>query len=372
MQIDRRLEPNILEWLKERMVFIGGPRQVGKTYLSKRFLSSKKAYFSWDNLKDREFIKKHELPLFEKTIALDEIHKYPRWRMLMKGLFDKNSSDHQFIVTGSTRLDHFRKGGDSLFGRYHYFRLHPFTVSEVDSNFSQEAVNLLLKFGGFPEPFLKQRESFTKIWQRERLARVIQQDLRDLTQLKDYNQLELLSDLLPERVGSLLSYNSIAEDLEKSPHTITNWIRLLSDIYQCFLIAPYGPNKVKAIKKQNKLYLWDWSVIANPGARFENLVASHLLKYCHFIEDTEGDRMELRFLRDQFGHEVDFIVLKNKKPDFLVECKTGESQVSRNIRFYQNKIKNIECYQVHLGQKSFQTDNVRVLPFYEFAKLKGL
>lgn len=372
MQINRYLTDSINTWLDQRMVFIGGPRQVGKTYLSKTFLENKKSYLSWDDISDRELLKKHQIPVNSSILAIDEIHKYPRWRTLLKGFYDKNSEDIKLIITGSARLDLFRKGGDSLFGRYHYLRLHPFSLHEIDSKMGKDSVQALLRFGGFPEPFIKQSDSFSKIWTRERMAKVIHQDLRDLTTLKDYTDLELLADLLPSRVGSLLSVNSIAEDLEKSPHTIKNWIEILSTVYQCYSIAPFGPPKIKAIKKQQKLYLWDWSVIPDIGPRFENMVASHLLKYCHFIEDTQGDQMELRFLRDQFNHEVDFVVLKNTKPLFAVECKTGEKQLSKSVLFYKAKTTIPKFYQVHLGKKHYQSDGVTVLPFQEFSKEVGL
>lgn len=372
MHFNRYLQNHVSTWLKDRMVFIGGPRQVGKTYLAKTFLSADEGYLTWDDLADRERLKKHLLPGKPKTLVLDEIHKYPRWRTLLKGYYDKQTAEQKIIVTGSARLDHFRKGGDSLFGRYHYLRLHPFSIPEVEKKFKTNTTRLLLEFGGFPEPFLKQSESFAKIWRRERNARVIHQDLRDLTSLKDYSQLELLADLLPSKVGSLLSIKSIAEDLEKSPHTIVAWIEILASVYQCYSIAPYGPAKVKAIKKQKKLYLWDWSAVEAPGPRFENFVASHLLKYCHYIEDTEGDSMELRFLRDQFGREVDFVVLRNKKPVFAVECKHGEYGASPHLAYFQQKTSIPKFYQVHTGDKDFIDKGVRILPFAEFCKVERM
>ncbi|MEI7973903.1 MAG: AAA family ATPase [Bdellovibrio sp.] len=303
MQITRYLAPAVLKWLNTRMVFIEGPRQVGKTFLGKAFIKDSRSYLSWDDLGDREIIRSHRIGQLSSPLLLDEIHKYSRWRSLMKGVFDKKSDDLKIIVTGSARLDHFGKGGDSLFGRYHYLRLHPFSLPELMSAGQPATLDELLEFGGFPEPFLQKDPSFLKIWRRERVARVITQDLRDLTNLKDYSDLEILADILPSKVGSLLSYNKIGEDLEKSPHTIKNWIQILGSVYHCYTIAPYGPPRVKALKKQQKLYLWDWSVVPNEGAKFENLVASQLLEYCHYVEDTQGDAMELRFLKDEFGRE---------------------------------------------------------------------
>lgn len=372
MPIVRYLSNHIEEWLNDRMVFIGGPRQVGKTHLAKTFMSPKDGYYSWDDLRDRVTIKEHSFPGAAKTLVLDEIHKYPRWRTLLKGTYDKSKDRLKIIVTGSARLDHFRKSGDSLFGRYHYFRLHPLTLPEIQMQSKKDGLSSLLRFGGFPEPFLKQKESFAKIWRRERSARVFHDDLRDLTNLKDYTQLELLADLLPSKVGSLLSLNSLGEDLEKSPHTIAHWISILESIYHCYLVPPYGPPKVKALKKQQKLYLWDWSALEDEGAKFENFVASHLLKFCHFIEDTQGDLMELRFLKDQFGREVDFVVLKNKKPLFAVECKSGEKHLGPHLRYFKERTTIPKFFQVHLGDRHSLVDGIEVIPFALFCEKVGL
>ncbi|MGZ3773226.1 MAG: ATP-binding protein [Pseudobdellovibrionaceae bacterium] len=369
MHFIRYLSKQVKHDIKDRMIFIGGPRQVGKTTFAKSFLTSNSAYLSWDDLKDRRIIQKHELDTSLSIIALDEIHKYARWRALLKGIYDKHKNHLKIIVTGSARLDYFRKGGDSLFGRYHYFRMHPLTASEVAQGKkpSEKDVLDLLQFGGFPEPFLKKDEAFLRRWQNERNDRIFHSDLRDLVTLKDYSSIELLNSMLPERVGSLLSRTSLAEDLEKSPHTIDSWLTLLENIYSCFRVSPFGSPKVKAIKKQQKLYLWDWSIIENKGPRFENMVASHLLKYCHFLEDTQGYKMELRYLRDIQGHEIDFVVIKNKSPLFAVECKTGDKAVSSHIEYFKSRTKIPKYYQVHLGRKTFGTPETgKVLPFWDF------
>lgn len=369
MHFIRYLANQIKLDLEERMIFIGGPRQVGKTTFSKSFLTSESQYLTWDNLKDRKLIQKHELDTTSNILALDEIHKYSRWRSLLKGIYDKHKDYLKIIVTGSARLDYFRKGGDSLFGRYHYFRMHPLSATEVAQHRvpTEEDVLDLLKFGGFPEPFLKKSETFLRRWQNERNEKIFHSDLRDLVTLKDYSAIELLNSILPERVGSLLSRNSLAEDLEKSAHTIEAWLVLLENIYSCYRISAFGSPKVKAIKKQQKLYLWDWSIIENKGPRFENMVASHLLKYCHFLEDTQGHKMELRYLRDTQGHEVDFVVLKNKQALFAVECKTGDKMLSPHIEYFKSRTKIPNFYQVHLGKKEFGHPSTgKMLPFWKF------
>lgn len=373
MNITRRyLNPFIEQDLKEKMVFIGGPRQVGKTTLAKTFIKTDDQYLNWDVLGDRKIIKSHEIDPMLKTIILDEIHKYPRWRMLVKGLYDKYLHRLKILVTGSARLDLFRKGGDSLFGRYHYYRLHPFTLSEIDKAFSGETTNNLLKFGGFPEPYLKKSEVFHRRWQMERIQRVIYQDINDLNTIKDLTKIELLVDALPERVASPLSIKSLQEDLEVSPNTVLRWIEVLEAVYYCFRILPYGPPKIRAVKQTNKLFLWDWSEVTSEGPRFENMVASHLLKYCHFIQDTEGHKMELRYLRDIDQREVDFVVLKNKKPLFAVECKTGEKSISKHIKYFAERTNIPIFYQIHRGKKRYQDHNIHVLPFEDFCKTTKL
>lgn len=371
----RYLTPEIAEALKEKMVFIGGPRQVGKTTLSLSILGETAArnphYLNWDNLKDRAQIKKFEIPQGQ-LIVFDELHKYKIWRSFIKGLYDSNKGFQNYLLTGSARLDHYRRGGDSLLGRYRYFRLHPFSVSELALS-SNADVQALLKFGGFPEPFFSQSEKKVKIWRNERLYRIVYDDISNLERLREFSSIELLADALPDRVGSPLSLKSLGEDLEVSQKTVDHWVSILEKVYFCYRIPPFGSPKIRAVKKENKLFLWDWSAIDNPGNRFENMVASHLLKYCHFMEDTEGDRMELRFIRDTDRREIDFVVLKNKKPLFAVECKTGEAQISRHIHYFRERTPIPMFYQVHLGAKDYRHEgNIRVLPFYKFCQELGL
>ncbi len=372
MKIVRSLKKHIKKDLSTKMVLIGGPRQVGKTTLAKSFLTNAEQYLNWDDLTDRSILKSHQINSELKTIVLDEIHKYARWRTLAKGLYDKYSKKLKILITGSAKLDHFRKGGDSLFGRFFYYRLHPFTLAELDSEYSVKTVNRLIDYGGFPEPYIKADKVFHKRWQRERLSRVVYQDLNDLSQIKEISLIELLVDALPFRVGSLLSIKSLREDLEVSPNTVSNWINLLEKVYYCYRIGPFGPPKIRSIKKANKLYLWDWSEIEDKGARLENFIASHLLKYCHYMEDTKGDKMELRYLRDVDGREIDFVVLKNKKPLFAVESKSGESSISKSIYYYRERTKIPLFYQVHFGQKSYVDRNIKVLPFRKFCKLEKI
>ncbi|MEI8347134.1 MAG: AAA family ATPase, partial [Pseudomonadota bacterium] len=324
-----------------KMVFIGGPRQVGKTTFALSLLEKRKniksieqhpGYLNWDYPLSREKILKNEFPLEEELVIFDEIHKYSRWRNLVKGLYDVHKALIKFMVTGSARLDYYRKGGDSLLGRYHYYRLHPLTVHEYDG-----PVKDLLEYGGFPEPLFRKEKNFSRRWHRERIQKCIYEDLLNLEKVKEASSLDQLLELLPLKVGSPLSIKSLSEDLSLAHETVERYVKILERLYLVYRIAPYGPPKTKAVKKEKKLYLWDWSQISSGGARLENMVAGHLLKYCHFIEDVSGHEMELRFLRDVEGREIDFVVLKNKKAIFAVECKTGEKSISPHIHYFQQR-----------------------------------
>jgi predicted AAA+ superfamily ATPase len=373
----RYLKPALVPVLPRRMVFIGGPRQVGKTTLALSFLGqdadeTHTAYFNWDDPRAAARLRRLELPPGEPLLVLDEIHKYARWRNLLKGIHDTEKSRRRIIVTGSARLDYYRKGGDSLQGRYRNFRLHPFSLCEISASPTKGDLDALLRFGGFPEPFLLRDEREHRLWQRERVARVVRDDLRDLEQVREISLVEHLVDLLPERVGSPLSIKSLREDLEVDHKTVERWITILENLYLCFRIPPFGAPKIRAVKKERKLYLWDWSAVPEPGPRFENLVASQLLKYCHFVEDTEGHSMELRFLRDTDKREIDFVVIKDKRPLFAVECKSGERAVSPAIRYFAERTPIPRFYQVHLGQRHYQTGPATVLPFLVFCRELGM
>jgi len=373
----RYLTPLVQEDLPEKMVFLGGPRQVGKTTFSLSLLGAgdrhHPAYLNWDVFADRQIILNSQLPAKQKLIVFDEIHKYTRWRNLVKGFYDKRAEGSQFLITGSARLDYYSKGGDSLHGRYHYYRMHPFTLPELD-RFTKKDEEALLRFGGFPEPLFRGSEKFMRRWRLARHQRVIYEDLRDLENIREMSLIELLLSLLPERVGSVLSVQSLREVLQTAHETVERWLTALENMYLVFRVAPYTAKQIRGVKKEKKLYFWDWATAPDEAARFENMVASHLLKYCHFIEDGEGYKMELKFLRDTDGREIDFLVLRNGKPEFAVECKTGEKQLSKRIEYFKSRLKIPEVYQVHRGTREFgdETTTGMVLPFRNFCKFKKL
>ena len=375
--MQRYLKNQIVADLATKMVFLGGPRQVGKTTLALSLLEQANeehaAYLSWDDPIDRKRLLSGALPAAQPLVILDEIHKYRSWRNLVKGLYDKHKSTRRFLITGSARLDYYRRGGDSLQGRYHYLRLHPLSLGELGGAAEPELVRLL-EFGGFPEPYLTADKTAWRRWQRERLKRVVSDDLIGLEKVEDITSLELLMGLLPQRVGAPLSVRNLAGDLEVAPKTVQRWLMILDNLYYSFRISPYGFPKIRAVKKEQKLYLWDWSQCEDQAARFENLVASQLLKYCHFVEDTQGFDMQLRYIRDHDKREIDFVVLKEKKPLFAVECRLGDRNLSSNISYFAARTPIPAFYQVHMGEDDVDYPAARAqsAPFTKWVKRLNL
>jgi uncharacterized protein len=362
---------------RNKMAFVGGPRQVGKTTLALDLLGpdadeKHPAYLNWDDPRMRPRMRNAELPPNQPLLVFDEIHKYARWRNLLKGIWDTEKSSRKIVVTGSARLDYYRKGGDSLVGRYRYFRLHPFSLPELSATGMQADLESLLQFGGFPEPLLGRDVTEHRIWQRDRLSRVVAEDLRDLERVREISLVEQLVDLLPARVGAPLSIANLRQDLEVDHKTVERWLQMLENLYVCYRVAPFGVPRIRAVKKERKIYLWDWSSVLDEGARFENLVGSQLLKYCHFVEDTEGRPMELRFLRDTDQREVDFVVLRERRPLFAVECKTGDKGVGSSVSYFAQRTPIPRFYQVHRGKRVFSSGKVAVLPFSQFCADLGM
>ena len=385
----RYLTQYIVDDLSEKMVFVAGPRQVGKTTLCRNLVAANfknHAYFNWDNRADRKVIISASWPADAELIMFDELHKYKQWKSFIKGEYDKLKNTFKFLITGSARLDLYRRDGDSLQGRYHYYHLHPFTLSEVEgisikpeplkglpiqAHFYKSTLEALDSFGGFPEPFIKQSKRQLRRWHNERLERLFREDILDVRLIRDISNMKLLSDLLPTKVGSLLSLNSLREDLEVSHRAVTLWMDILESFYYLFRIYPYSAKKIRSLKKEPKLYLWDWSEVEDESARFENLVASHLLKFVHFITDYEGYKAGLFFLRDVDKREVDFLVTINSKPWFAVETKLNDTDLSPSLLYFKEKLSIPFIYQVVKKDRTDQLEKgARIISAGKF--LSGL
>ena len=365
MTKNRYLKYYILNDLKEKMVFIGGPRQVGKTTFSEKIITSqykKSAYFNWDNRSDRKSIMASEWPGDAELIILDEIHKYKKWKRHIKGEYDKLKEKYHFLITGSARLDTYRKGGDSLQGRYHYYRMHPFSIAELNGivneikpfeeliipsdNHNEQQLEALFNFGGFPEPFLKHSKTVLRRWHNEKIERLFREDIRDIENIRNLDNMILLGDLLPAKVGSMLSINSLCSDIEASHRAVSSWLKILEAFYYQFRIYPFTGKRITSLKKESKLYLWDWSEINDENSKFENMVGSHLLKMVHLLKDAEGYKTDLYFIRNTQKKEIDFLVTVKEKPWFCVEVKMGNENPSPNLYYYKDRLNIPFLYQV--------------------------
>lgn len=363
----RYISHQISKDLIRKMVFVAGPRQVGKTTLAKQFLPvSQVGYLNWDIAFQRELILKHELPNTSLWV-FDEIHKFRDWRNYLKGVYDQYEKQHQILVTGSAQLDCYRRGGDSLQGRYHYLRLYPLSVAEVGIH-NASGLRQLLMLGGFPEPFFTGELIEAKRWSRDYRHRLIEEDLVKLEQIRDLGRLELLMIRLPELVGSPLSINALREDLQVSHATVANWLDIFTRLYAIFRIAPFGSPQLRAVKKEQKHYHFDWSLVQTEGARFENMVAVHLLKWVHFEEDTKARHLELRYFRDIDGREVDFIIIENHVPILAIECKYSDGDISKGLKYFKHHFPQCESWQITMeGQKDYLSkEGIHVSPALSF------
>ena len=359
----RYLEPQVRRDLKRKMVFVGGPRQVGKTTLARSLLGkSSSGLLNWDVPAQRDLILRQRFPK-SRLWVFDELHKYRKWRNYLKGVYDSRTAAQQILVTGSARLDYYRFGGDSLQGRYHYLRLHPLSVAELRLATRNDFKSLLM-LGGFPEPWLGQSEREARRWSNEYRSRIVREDLVSLEQLQDVGSVELLMTRLPDLVGSPLSLNGLAEQIQVSHKTVGKWLDVLERLYAIFVLLPFGSPRIKALRKARKHYHYDWSLVPELEFRFENLVASHLLKWAHFREDTEGHRTELRYFRDIEGREVDFVVLEDGKPVLFVECKSSDRDISPALRYLRARFPLTEAWQISaLGKSDYVSrEGIRVAP----------
>ncbi len=362
---------------KNKMAFVAGPRQCGKTTLAQALQKKRgtaELYRNWDDLSFRAELAKNPYGFIDayRTIrkrkplaVLDEIHKFPRWKTYLKGLWDTRGEGTDILVTGSGRMDIYQKGGDSLLGRYHQYRLHPLSVSEIvgkrfdpethspesilqsfaknpaPNSQTREAFDGLLLFGGFPEPFIDQSPRKHRLWVRERRERLTREDLRDLTRIQMISSIEQMVELLILRVGSLLSLNNLREDLGVALDSTRLWMEQLERLYFCYRIRPYAGKLARSLRREPKLYLYDWSEVKDEGARFENLIASALLRWSHFTEDWGQTPLGLHFIRDKEKREVDFLLTLDKKPALLIEAKVADLNPSPQLRYFSEKLGNI-------------------------------
>jgi uncharacterized protein len=328
----RYLEEIVSRDLAKKMVFLTGPRQVGKTTLAGQLLAAYPTgqYLNFDNANDRKTITSHAWNPQAPLLVFDELHKMPRWKSWLKGVYDGKISENKILVTGSARLDFLKKSGDSLAGRFFSLRLHPLSVAEwcAEHGTTQEqALSHLLERGGFPEAALALNVGESERWRLQYLDGLIREDILEFSRLQEINTMRVLVELLRERVGSPLSVASLARDLSASTTTITRYLQILEAIYVIFTIKPWHKNIARSLLKAPKIYFYDSGLVrGNEGVRFENSVAAHLLKWTHYQRDVNGKEVDLHYIRTKDESEVDFSIVTSGQVSQLIECKLSDTK----------------------------------------------
>ena len=380
------IKPIIGNWalserfLHGRMSFICGPRQIGRTTLIQSHLRNARQeanYFNWDSLSVRRefarnphfFIENLRLPSGGKRpapwgkrpwVAFDEIHKYPRWKNLLKGYYDEWKGDIRFVVTGSARLDFFRRSGDSLVGRYFLFRMNPLHprdlnpavfnpemawhprrgIPEFDPagpSFSSGA-RVLLEICGYPEPLSVGTREFYRRWKDNHISLITGEDLRDLTKIASIQKLQTLLFLLPERVGSPLSLNSLKDTLQCAHATVQSWLEALEKVFLLFSLSPFAGKLKRSVIKEKKYYFWDWGIHDEPGKRFENFLAVQLQRAVSAWNEWGKGDYRLMFVRTKDGRELDFVVVDQNRPLLIVECKWSEKSLAPSVVYFKERL----------------------------------
>lgn len=345
----RNLETLIIADLKQKIVILTGPRQCGKTTLAKQ-LTSDYDYFNYDAVADQLALRDQSWDRKRQLIIFDELHKMPRWKRWLKGVYDKEGATPQPLVTGSAKLDTYKKVGDSLAGRYFQYHMHPIDLKEFllfNPNADRKSVfDTLCQCSGFPEPFLKGSETYYKRWRKTHLDIILRQDLVELQTVSDIKAIETLVELLKHRVGSTISYANLARDLERDPKTIKRWLDMLENMYVIYRVTPYSKNIGRSLLKESKYYFYDHTYGENAGARLENMVANALLKECDYRSDVHGIKSSLHFLRTKDGKELDFLIVQDNQPTHLIEIKNSDDNPAASFAFYKKFFKNAKLLQL--------------------------
>jgi uncharacterized protein len=378
-----------------QMIFISGARQVGKTTIAKMFQTSEQSYLNWDNLNHRKiilgdiftYIESNLLSVLSKKkpcIIFDEIHKFKDWKNFIKGIYDQYKEHLTIIVTGSAKLDVYHKGGDSLMGRYFNYQIFPLSAHELleqpyqknliqpQQLLNEKIWQTLIERGGYPEPYLKDNDEFSNLWQKSRLSQLFREEIRDYANIQNIDQLELLGQLITHQTGSQTNYSSLAKKIRVSEATVRNWYTLLENTYFCFSIYPWTKNINRSILKAPKTYLYDWSLCVDKGAMVENFVALHLLKAISFWNSTGQGDFGLFYLRNKDKREVDFLVTRDNAPWFLAEVKSSDKQaLSDNLRFYQAQLNAPHAFQLafdmeYIDIDLFTLDKIKIVPMKTF------
>jgi len=346
----RYLTKYIQEDLNNKIILLTGPRQTGKTTLSK-MLENNFDYFNYDNIDDRLDLQERSWDRSKPLVIFDELHKLKNWKAWLKGIYDKEGIPPAILVTGSARLDTYKKVGDSLAGRFFQFRLHPLDLKEISTFLKPDnhdvELDKLLSFGGFPEPFLNGTSRFYNRWKKSHLDIILKQDLIDIENVQQITQIETMIQLLKHLVGSPISYSALAQDLQCSDKTVKRWLTILENMYVLFKISPFHKNIARAIQKAPKFYFYDTGqVIGDQGIKLENAVACAIQKELHFREDCLGEEGKLYYVKNKDGKEIDFCISKEDRPSLLLEVKWNDNNLSPNFEIFKKFFPEIKMVQI--------------------------
>lgn len=358
----RYLDDLVLSDLAAKVVVLTGPRQVGKTTLSKQLMQSfdRAQYLNWDVLADRAVLQRQSWNPRAGLLVMDEIHKMPNWKAWLKGVADGRPAGQALLVTGSARMETFRQAGDSLAGRYFSFRLHPVSVREWCEQQGADpaaALDHLLERGEFPEPCLASNAIGADRWRTQYFTDLIREDVLEFSRLHEINTMRLFVELLRERVGSPLSLASIARDLAVAPATLKRYLEILQALFIVFTVHPWHRNVGRAILQTPKVYFFDTGLVrGDQGVRLENAVAGMLLKQAHFLQDSAGREVALHYIRTKDGAEVDFAFSEAGELKQLIECKLGDNKPHRALSRFAEIFTGADAVQIvyNLRQEEFR------------------
>lgn len=348
----RYLDDLVAADLRQKMVLVTGPRQVGKTTLCRHLMARFEAaqYLNWDVVQDRAILLRQSWNQRAGLLVMDEIHKMPDWKSWLKGVVDGRSPGQALLVTGSARMETWRQSGDSLAGRYLAFRLHPISVREwceQRGGTPAAALDHLMVRGGFPEPCLAERSEDADRWRQQYFTDLIREDVVEFSRLHEINAMRLFVELLRERVGAPLSLASIARDLAVSPTTLKRYLDILQALYIVFTVQPWHRNVARAILQTPKVYFFDTGLVrGNDGIRLENAVAAMLLKHVHFRQDARGKPAGLHYIRTKDGAEVDFALSEDNRLTHLIECKLADNTPHRALAGFAHKFPEAQAVQL--------------------------
>lgn len=348
--MDRYLYDPITRDLAKKMVILTGPRQVGKTWLAKELMKAARQaqYLNYDSLDDARIIRSQSWSLDTDLLVLDEIHTLKQWKRFVKGVYDTRPPGQSVLVTGSARLEAFRQTGESLAGRYFPYRLHPISVRELKGSVAPaEALTLLNRLGGFPEPFLSGSDSEAARWRNQYYTDLIREDILEFSRIHEVKAIRLLVELLRERVGSPLSYTSLARDLQIAPNTVRKYMDILESLCIIFLVRPFHANVARAVLKEPKAYFFDSGYVkGDEGLKLENTCAVCLLKHVQYLQDTRGDDLSLRYVRTKDGREVDFALCREDRIEMLIEIKLSDNRPSAGLTYLRARTSRAAALQL--------------------------